>query len=161
MAIMRPRKTTMKRFGIILALGLAASAACSFERSAPIRSAQATPAADTPASDDAGREDPCQDAPTQSDLNDCVDREYKKSDAALKRLYADIARQLDKDERATLNAAQDAFVNFREKNCEAELDLYDDGTLAPSMEAYCLRETTDWRLKQLKRIYGLRLGESK
>src|ERR1051325_4105593 len=76
--------------------------------------------------------DPCANAQTQIEMNECQGREYKKADAALNTVYKQLVAKIDDEgERTALKTAQQAWIKFRDNECEFESYLNKGGTIYP------------------------------
>jgi len=93
---------------------------------------------------------PCEDAQTQADMNICFGNEYKKADGALNKVYQQLAAMLDEDDKAQLKNAENAWLKYRDTNCEFVADQYKGGSMRPMIAAICLADVTDNRTKELK-----------
>lgn len=100
----------------------------------------------------------CDKAIATPDINACAYADYQKADAALNAMYK---RVLDayKDgqgeagsysTRADLVKAQRAWVQFRDANCNAVYDRWQQGTIRGLMANACLKELTEQRTAQLE-----------
>jgi uncharacterized protein YecT (DUF1311 family) len=86
-------------------------------------------------------------------MNDCQNREYKKSDAELNTVYKQVMAKLnDEGERAALRAAQQAWIKFRDAECEFESYENKGGTIYPLVYNGCLTALTRERTKQLREM---------
>jgi len=93
---------------------------------------------------------PCADASTQADMNICWGNEYKKADARLNQTYQQLATMLDDDEKAQLKTAENAWLKYRDTNCEFVADQYKGGSIRPMIAAICLADVTNNRTTELK-----------
>jgi uncharacterized protein YecT (DUF1311 family) len=93
---------------------------------------------------------PCEDAQTQTDMNICWGNEYKKADAALNKAYQQLAAKLDTDEKAQLKNAENAWLKYRDANCEFVADQYKGGSIRPMIAAICFADVTNNRTTELK-----------
>ena len=93
---------------------------------------------------------PCDDAGSQFELNQCAGREYKAADAELNVTYQRLAAKLDAEGRASLKAAEAAWLKYRDANCEYESSFYRGGTMRPMVHAFCLARVTRARTAELK-----------
>jgi uncharacterized protein YecT (DUF1311 family) len=85
------------------------------------------------------------------ELDECYGREYKRADAALNQLYQELMKKLsDASERALLRSAEEAWVSFRDKECEFETAGTSDGTIHPIEVSVCLTDKTNARIKELQ-----------
>jgi uncharacterized protein YecT (DUF1311 family) len=84
--------------------------------------------------------------------NDCIDQEYKKSDAELNRLYKLLINDLVNPK--PLKASQLAWIKFRDLSCKYELSgLASKGSLNAYQSLACLIDLTEKRIIDLK-IYS-------
>src|SRR3954451_21300820 len=89
------------------------------------------------------RKDPCANAQTQLEMNECQGREYKKADAALNAVYRQLTAKIDDEgERASLKAAQQAWIKYRDADCEFESYLNKGGTSYSLVYSGCLTALT-------------------
>ncbi len=95
---------------------------------------------------------PCPNALTQLEINRCAGEQFKKADAKLNGVYKRITDKLSSTDRANLLEAQRAWLKYRDANCTADR-LFHGGSLAPTIEAFCLQDVTETRTKELIRIY--------
>jgi uncharacterized protein YecT (DUF1311 family) len=93
---------------------------------------------------------PCEDAQTQADMNICWGNEYKKADAALNQTYQQLAAMLDDEQKAQLKNAENAWIKYRDSNCEFVADQYKGGSIRPMIAAICLADVTHNRTTELK-----------
>ena len=93
---------------------------------------------------------PCAGAMTQTDMNICWGNEYKKADAKLNQTYQQLAAMLDDDGKAQLKNAENAWLKYRDTNCEFVADQYKGGSIRPMIAAICLADVTSNRTTELK-----------
>jgi uncharacterized protein YecT (DUF1311 family) len=93
---------------------------------------------------------PCADAQTQADMNICWGNEYKKADAKLNQTYQQLAAMLDADEKTQLKNAENAWLKYRDTNCEFVADQYKGGSIRPMIAAICLADVSNNRAAELK-----------
>lgn len=113
---------------------------------------------------------PCDDQPDNAQAEECLRREFEKSDAELNQLYnkilADLqnfeqkARSQDatlaekyKSDAETLRQAEDFWVNYRKFNCKAERETPLNQQNAQVLGLSCFERMTDERIENLKAIY--------
>lgn len=118
----------------------------------PLFAAAVTLAATTAA----GSADECAGAKTQLQLTECYDGIYRRADAELNAVYHHLAGNLAAEERtkeyaALLEAAERAWITFRDKECEFETAVTRGGTIHPMEFAICLARLTRARSSELKR----------
>jgi uncharacterized protein YecT (DUF1311 family) len=115
--------------------------------------------------------DPCAKAETQLEMNQCTAAAFRDSDKRLNEVYDRIAKSLQKDidgaqkERnedylrynttilENLKKAQRAWLVYRDLQCTAAKQIYEGGTIAPTIEMGCLQQVTDHRVAELKDTY--------
>ncbi len=94
--------------------------------------------------------DPCAKAQTQAEMNNCAGKEYQSADAELNQVYRKLVSMLDDEEKPGLKDAQNAWLKYRDANCDFVADQYKGGTIRPMIHAYCLAEVTRNRTTELK-----------
>lgn len=95
----------------------------------------------------------CGEANTQMEINKCFATAYERADKELNELYSNIMKKQDSADRDHLEAAQRAWIKYRDANCEAAVALYLGGSIQPSVRAECLRRNTRARADELRQIY--------
>ena len=98
------------------------------------------------------RRDPCPNALTQRQIDQCASEQFKKADSQLNKVYNRILGTINSSDRANLVAAQRAWLGYRDSNCKAERQFH-GGSIAPTVEAFCLQDISEARSKELIRIY--------
>jgi uncharacterized protein YecT (DUF1311 family) len=96
------------------------------------------------------KKDPCANAQSQAEMTMCWGKEYKATDAKLNKTYQDFMSKLDESEKVQLKSAQQAWLKYRDLNCEFVADQYKGGTMRPMIEAMCLADVTNARVNELK-----------
>ena len=97
--------------------------------------------------------DPCENAETTVEMRNCVGKEYKKADAELNSVYKQLMSKLgDEGQRSALRAAQQAWIKYRDGNCEFEAYLNRGGTIYPVIYTGCLSAMTTARTKELRQF---------
>ncbi|WP_313621322.1 lysozyme inhibitor LprI family protein [Achromobacter sp.] len=93
----------------------------------------------------------CDQASTQTDMNLCADQAYRKSDADLNAAYKEAMTRLKdrKDAATQLEAAQKAWLFFRDAECTFSSGGVTGGSAYPMVLSMCLDELTQARTKQL------------
>ena len=88
---------------------------------------------------------------TTRDLDQCYDRIYRRADAALNTVYRQLADKLsDPSERELLRGAEEAWVQYRDKECAFETAGTRDGTIHPIEVSICLTEKTQAHVEELR-----------
>lgn len=96
------------------------------------------------------KNDPCADPQTQAEMTQCAANAYKAADAVLNQVYPKLMATLDEDEKAELKAAQNAWLKYRDTNCDFVADQYKGGTMRPMIYAGCLEDLTKKRTAELR-----------
>ena len=91
-----------------------------------------------------------QDVPQQT-MNACAWQAFEKQDRALNAMYGRLVKQSDADSFKQLQAAQRAWLQFRDLECVVESPDA-AGSLGPYETAACKAELTKERLLDLKRM---------
>lgn len=95
----------------------------------------------------------CENAKTQSEMNQCSAAAYRAADKDLNAVYGSLKEKLDPDLFVKLQAAQRAWVAYRDANCEAESALYEGGSIQPMIRSSCLERATRSRIDELHVMY--------
>ena len=84
-------------------------------------------------------------------MRDCAGKEYQKTDAELNAVYKQLMASLsDREHQASLRAAQQAWLKYRDANCEFEAFENRGGTIYPLVYTSCLAAVTRARTKELR-----------
>ncbi|MNY01958.1 hypothetical protein D3C86_1345070 [compost metagenome] len=94
----------------------------------------------------------CDKASTQTDMSLCADQAYRKSDAALNAAYKEVVARLKDDKHAStqLQAAQNAWLFFRDAECAFSSSSTSGGSAYPMVLSMCLDKLTQARTKELR-----------
>ena len=88
---------------------------------------------------------------TQVDMNACADQAFQKQDRALNAVYGELVKQEDAAGLKRLQAAQRAWLQFRDLEC-----LYEapdgGGSIAAQDKATCLATLTRQRILEFRRV---------
>jgi uncharacterized protein YecT (DUF1311 family) len=87
---------------------------------------------------------------TQLEINRCSQLSYENADKKLNQVYKQLLPKLERPRRQKLIAVQQAWIKFRDSNCEFEQGAYEGGSIAPSVYLYCLERLTKQRTQQLQ-----------
>jgi uncharacterized protein YecT (DUF1311 family) len=97
------------------------------------------------------KQDPCANAKSTAEMRDCVGRQYKTADDELNRVYRQLMSKLDDEgHKAALKTAQQAWIKYRDANCDFESYLSRGGTMEPVSHYGCLTWMTAARTKELR-----------
>ncbi len=98
--------------------------------------------------------DPCQAASaTPGERNQCSLARYQQADRALNEAYKQVMTHLNAGEKQKLREAQRLWIDFRDANCEARAQPAVDKAFYPSVKHDCLREMTQYRSRELTRVF--------
>jgi uncharacterized protein YecT (DUF1311 family) len=98
-------------------------------------------------------QNPCDNAQTTAEMRNCAGQEYKKADAELNSVYKQLMSKLtDGGHKASLRTAQQAWIKYRDANCEFEAYLNRGGTIYPVVYTGCQSAMTTARTKELREL---------
>jgi len=99
--------------------------------------------------------DPCANPQNTVQMRDCASKQYQEADAELNRTYKKVMSALDDNEqKALLQKAQKAWLQYRDAYADFKADLYRGGTIAPQIKLICLTDITKARSLELLRTYN-------
>ncbi|MGO3843685.1 MAG: lysozyme inhibitor LprI family protein [Alcaligenes pakistanensis] len=103
----------------------------------------------------------CDSLTDQSAINQCVNNEYKSTDAELNKLYKEISTRLkdDGDNLKALRNAQRAWVSFRDAECDFAAFKTQGGSVHPMLITSCRNELTQTRVKDFKTYLSCQEGD--
>ena len=88
-----------------------------------------------------------------SNMIDCLNAESKRQDARLNKAYKELMDQLSPQRKKQLEIAQDAWITYRDENCEFYYDP-EGGTIAAVNANDCFMSATAARAKELESLAG-------
>lgn len=97
----------------------------------------------------------CADAEDTAALNTCIHQEVEKAEAELHR-YLEASREVHaerSDAVVTMEAAQGAWIRYRDSHCLAVYDLWQEGTVRGAMLGSCLLDHTRRRTHDIWEVY--------
>lgn len=98
-------------------------------------------------------QDPCADPQTTVEMRDCAGKVYKEVDAELNKVYKQLMSKLeDEGHKLALKSAQQAWIKYRDTNCEYEAYLNRGGTIYPAVYTGCLTRMTKARTTELQEL---------
>lgn len=97
----------------------------------------------------------CGNAVAQPELNACALREYEKADAELNRLYKRLETKLGGPD-AGLTAAERAWIDYRDKECDFETEADAGGSIRPMEVGQCMAAKTEARIAELRKLLKCR-----
>jgi uncharacterized protein YecT (DUF1311 family) len=86
---------------------------------------------------------------TQAEMNQCAGENYALSDNKLNEVYQYVKSNLNAEGQAQLTQAEQAWIAFRDAECEFERSRYEGGSIAPLIFASCMEQITDIRIDEL------------
>ena len=88
---------------------------------------------------------------SQAGMNICAHEDYQAADKELNRTYGEVMKRLsdDADRRKLLQAAQRAWIAFRDAECAFSTADSQGGSIHPMLVSGCLQGLTEARTKQL------------
>ena len=90
---------------------------------------------------------------SQSDMNTCAEYRYVQADLELNRVYLELAGRSDERDARKLRTAQQAWVLWRDANCDYEASDLEGGSLRPLVSLTCKSRVTgdrsEWVLDML------------
>ncbi|MEM7796004.1 MAG: lysozyme inhibitor LprI family protein [Cyanobacteria bacterium P01_C01_bin.118] len=92
----------------------------------------------------------CGQMATQTDINQCAAENYSISDKALNQVYRGVLQDLGDSAKAKLTTAEERWIVFRDAQCTFESDRFEDGSMAPLIQASCMEQITDNRIAELQ-----------
>lgn len=104
----------------------------------------------------------CDQASTQTDMNLCADQAYRQSDADLNAAYKEVTERLKdrKDATTQLQAAQKAWLFFRDAECTFSAAGVVGGSAYPMVLSKCLDKLTQARTKELRAYLACEEGDT-
>ncbi|HAP24918.1 MAG TPA: urease-associated protein [Achromobacter sp.] len=104
----------------------------------------------------------CDQAATQTDMNLCADQAYRQSDAELNAAYKEATERLknSKDALTQLQAAQKAWLFFRDAECAFSSTGVTGGSAYPMVLSMCLDKLTKARTKELRAHLACEEGDT-
>jgi len=102
----------------------------------------------------------CAGAQTQTEMNECAAREYKKHDAAMNDIYQQLLAKLkDPKQKEMLVEVERAWIAYRDKFCAFQSGETVGGTIHPLIETNCLDEKTNVHTAELSRQLHCQEGD--
>jgi uncharacterized protein YecT (DUF1311 family) len=94
--------------------------------------------------------DRCDSPQTQAAMNVCAAEELHRMDAQLNAVYRKLTATLDANRRRKLQAAQRAWLAFRDAHCEFEASAFEGGSMQPLEYSACATNVTKERIGHLR-----------
>ena len=105
--------------------------------------------------------DPCKDAQSTFEMKQCAAKKFKQADDELNTVYRRLMAKLDDEgHKTSLKTAQQAWLKYRDTNCEFESYLNRGGTIYSLVVSDCMTVMTTSRTSEMKeQIKRLESGE--
>ena len=88
---------------------------------------------------------------SQTDMNLCAIEKSKATETSMNRLYQKLMKKVDEEKnKMRLRAAQEAWLQYRKKQCEFDTSGSEGGSVMPMLIADCYRGITLLRIKEIK-----------
>lgn len=81
-------------------------------------------------------------------INNCYDKEVKKSDQKIMQIYSAYKNTLSTDERKQLLDLQRTWISYKTKQCKFEVSS--NGTIAGQLYSQCMINLNNRRIMELK-----------
>ena len=108
------------------------------------------PETSTPASGQIELPANCNEPQTQLEMNLCAKAWFEQEDKKLNQFYQDLRATLSSEKQSDLTAAELAWLDFRDANCEFEASQVRGGSMQPTLYFSCLAELTRDRTAELQ-----------
>jgi uncharacterized protein YecT (DUF1311 family) len=96
------------------------------------------------------KRDPCE-GETTPEMKLCAAKRFKQADDELNSVYRRLMSKLDDEGHKTaLRTAQQAWLKYRDSNCDFESYLNRGGTIYSVVVTHCMASMTSSRTKELK-----------
>jgi uncharacterized protein YecT (DUF1311 family) len=96
------------------------------------------------------KRDPCM-GETTLEMKMCSATKYKQADDELNKVYRQLMSKLDDDgHKASLKTAQQAWLKYRDNNCDFVSYLYRGGSIYSVIVSDCMTSMTISRTKEMK-----------
>ena len=89
-------------------------------------------------------------AQTQMEMNQVAAIKFKKADTELNKVYNQLMKMLDKNEKQLLITAEKDWLKFRNSHCKFVASQYEGGSMQPLIYSTCLEELTRTRIAEIK-----------
>ncbi|SDA78117.1 lysozyme inhibitor LprI family protein [Mesorhizobium qingshengii] len=97
---------------------------------------------------------------SQQMMNICAAEDYQAADAKLNQAYQDLIGSDDADDKKLLQAAQRAWISFRDAECAHATAARSGGSIHAMEVSQCLTRLTDDRIKQLAAAANCQEGDA-
>ncbi|UCI30370.1 lysozyme inhibitor LprI family protein [Mesorhizobium sp. B4-1-4] len=97
---------------------------------------------------------------SQQMMNICAGEDYQAADARLNKAYQDLIGSDDADDKRLLQAAQRAWIAFRDVECAHTTAASQGGSIHALEVSQCLTRLTNERIKQLAASANCQKGDA-
>ncbi|TPK95192.1 lysozyme inhibitor LprI family protein [Mesorhizobium sp. B2-4-14] len=97
---------------------------------------------------------------SQQMMNICAGEDYQAADARLNKAYQDLIGSDDADDKRLLQAAQRAWIAFRDAECAHTTAASQGGSIHALEVSQCLTRLTNERIKQLAASANCQEGDA-
>jgi len=97
---------------------------------------------------------------SQQMMNICAGEDYQAADARLNQAYQALIRSDDADDKKLLQAAQRAWISFRDAECAHSTAASSGGSIHAMAVSQCLTRLTNDRIKQLAAAANCQEGDA-
>ena len=102
----------------------------------------------------------CETALTQTAMNQCLDSEYRKSQAMLDTLITDYQQRLTPQQLALFRKTQGDWEAYRKSACEFDTSSVQEASMYSLTMAVCLNSKTHERIFELKALSSCQEGDA-
>lgn len=94
----------------------------------------------------------CKNPQTQFELNVCAGLRAQAADRRLNQVYQQLRNKRGRGTESDrlLVAAEEAWIKYRDANCEFSQKRYEGGTIAPMIYSLCIESVTLQRVRELE-----------
>ena len=89
-------------------------------------------------------------AQTQTEMNQSANTSFIKADTELNKVYKQLLKVLNENEKSLLIKAQKNWLKFRDSHCNFVTAQYVGGSIMPLIYSTCLEDCTKNRIRDLK-----------
>ena len=97
---------------------------------------------------------------SQQMMNICAAEDYQAADAKLNQAYQDLISSDDADDKKLLQAAQRAWISFRDAECAHSTAASSGGSIHAMEVSQCLTRLTNDRIQQLAAAANCQEGDA-
>ena len=87
---------------------------------------------------------------TQMEMNQTANANFKKADTELNKVYSQLMKMLEQNEKQLLISSEKDWLKFRDSHCKFEEAQYEGGSIQPLIYSNCLEEMTRKRIAEIR-----------